>query len=226
MMFCQNTLNKTAPRSELAKLAVAVGALVGFQLVVMPTVHGQTNAQATTPTTSATAASGSSAVSSADQLMGFMRERGILAPLQAGAAELSDLASRLVVHAMGFVGVPYKLGGNHAETGLDCSGFVRAVYSEMTGRLLPRKAEEQAAATALIDRADLQPGDLVFFNTLRRAYSHVGIYVGEGRFVHSPRPGGEVRVESMSKTYWTSRFDGARRAISNPTPEQSTLRQP
>ena len=120
-------------------------------------------------------------------------------------------ASELVLNAMGFLGVPYRRGGNNAETGFDCSGFVRAMYEQTIGLALPRKAAQQAAATQKIDRSDLQPGDLVFFNTLRSAFSHVGIYVGDGKFIHSPRPGAEVRVEDMRISYWKRRFDGARR---------------
>jgi len=120
-------------------------------------------------------------------------------------------ASQLVVGALGFLGVPYRRGGNDAETGLDCSGFVRTLYQQTVGLLLPRRAAEQAAATEKIDRTELKPGDLVFFNTMRRAFSHVGIYVGNGKFIHSPKPGGEVRVEDMGASYWKKRFDGARR---------------
>ena len=81
------------------------------------------------------------------------------------------------------------------------------------GLVLPRKADDQAAVTQVIERQELQPGDLVFFNTMRRAFSHVGIYVGEGKFIHSPKPGEQVRVEDMSGSYWRPRFDGARRVI-------------
>lgn len=119
---------------------------------------------------------------------------------------------------MAFLGVPYKRGGNTFETGFDCSGFVRAVYEQTAGKILPRRAEQQAVATQPIDRADLQPGDLVFFNTLRRTFSHVGIYIGDGKFIHSPKPGAQVRVENMGVTYWKHRFDGARRvAMEQPT---------
>jgi cell wall-associated NlpC family hydrolase len=120
-------------------------------------------------------------------------------------------ASQLVVGALGFLGVPYRRGGNDAETGFDCSGFVRAIYQQTAGLLLPRRAAEQAAATQTIDKNELKPGDLVFFNTMRRAFSHVGIYVGNGKFIHAPKPGGEVRVDDMGASYWTKRFDGARR---------------
>ncbi|CAM4259894.1 MAG: C40 family peptidase [Comamonas sp.] len=124
---------------------------------------------------------------------------------------VAEKTSDLVVTAMGFLGVPYRFGGNSAETGFDCSGFVRAIYSQTVGKVLPRLAAEQAQATQKIDRDELKPGDLVFFNTMRRAFSHVGIYVGEGKFIHAPRTGASVRVESMQTSYWAHRFDGARR---------------
>lgn len=152
----------------------------------------------------------------ADDLTAFLGERGLLqrageSALTTGQAAAHTAAS-LVMHAMGFIGTPYRLGGNRVETGFDCSGFVRAVFEQTLGLSLPRRADQQAAALPTITRDELRPGDLVFFNTLRRAYSHVGIYVGDGRFVHSPRPGAEVRVENMHISYWSRRFDGARRA--------------
>ena len=124
---------------------------------------------------------------------------------------VAEKTSDLVVTAMGLIGVPYRLGGNSVETGFDCSGFVRAIYSQTVGKMLPRRADEQAHATEKIDRQELKPGDLVFFNTMRRTFSHVGIYVGEGKFIHAPRTGASVRVESMQTSYWARRFDGARR---------------
>ena len=146
-----------------------------------------------------------------DDLDKLLAEKGLLTQIEQVRQTVSNRASELVVDAMGFLGVPYKRGGNTAETGFDCSGFVRAMYEQSIGLILPRRAEQQAAATQNIDRAELQPGDLVFFNTMRRAFSHVGIYVGEGKFIHSPKPGAEVRVESMNQSYWQRRFDGARR---------------
>ena len=129
-----------------------------------------------------------------------------------GAAHVVvDRTAELVVHAMGFLGVPYRRGGNNVETGFDCSGFVRAMFQQTVGALLPRSAREQADATEVIDRQELRPGDLVFFNTMRRAFSHVGIYVGDGKFIHSPRSGSVVRVEDMKESYWANRFNGARR---------------
>jgi cell wall-associated NlpC family hydrolase len=128
----------------------------------------------------------------------------------------------LVVSALGFLGVPYRRGGNSAETGFDCSGFVKAIYEQTAGLLLPRRAEQQAAATQKIEKAELKPGDLVFFNTMKRAFSHVGIYVGNGKFIHSPKPGAEVRVEDMGVSYWANRFDGARRVSA---PDTATAAQ-
>ena len=125
--------------------------------------------------------------------------------------QVTERTSDLVSTAISFLGIPYLRGGNSAETGFDCSGFVRAMYEQTVGLVLPRRAEQQAAATQTIDKSELKPGDLVFFNTLRRTFSHVGIYVGEGRFIHAPKPGAEVRVESMAMDYWQRRFDGARR---------------
>ncbi len=148
-----------------------------------------------------------------DEMGRFLADKGLLERLGQMSVSMRDRASDLVVNAMGFLGVPYRRGGESVETGFDCSGFVRAIYEQTLGLVLPRKADDQAAATQVIDRQDLKPGDLVFFNTMRRAFSHVGIYVGEGKFIHSPKPGAEVRVEDMSGSYWRRRFDGARRVL-------------
>jgi cell wall-associated NlpC family hydrolase len=134
-----------------------------------------------------------------------------------GADQLLDgvrqTASDLVLSAMHFLGVRYRFGGTSEETGFDCSGFTRHVFENSVGLLLPRRSSEQANAPGLLNirQDDLKPGDLVFFNTMRSAFSHVGIYVGEGKFIHAPRTGSTVRVEDMRQDYWTRRFDGARR---------------
>lgn len=148
-----------------------------------------------------------------DPLSGFLTQRGLIERLD----DVREKASQLVVHAMGFLGVPYKRGGDSFETGFDCSGFVRAIYEQSAGLLLPRRAAEQAEATQVIAKDDLRPGDLVFFNTMRHAFSHVGIYIGDGKFIHSPRSGAAVRVEDMNKSYWAQRFNGARRVESSAT---------
>lgn len=159
-----------------------------------------------------------------DDMDKLLADKGLLTQIGQVRQSVSNKASELVVNAMGFLGVPYKRGGNTVETGFDCSGFVRAIYEQSVGLLLPRRAEQQAAATQRIEKNELQPGDLVFFNTMRRAFSHVGIYVGDGKFIHSPKPGAEVRVESMGVSYWQRRFDGARRVQPTGTPLPETER--
>jgi len=157
-----------------------------------------------------------------DEVTQILMDRGLIERIGDVSGKVGAKASELVVNAMAFLGVPYKRGGNSLETGFDCSGFVRAIYEQTAGLLLPRKASQQAAATEKIDKKDLQPGDLVFFNTMRRAFSHVGIYVGEGKFIHAPKPGAEVRVEDMGVAYWSRRFDGARRVpVVEPVPDSS-----
>jgi len=166
----------------------------------------------------ATAAQAAPQASNPDEFDRFIADKGLITRLEDvthkvadRAHNVADRASNLVINAMGFLGVPYKRGGNSAETGFDCSGFVRAMYEQTVGLLLPRRADQQAAATQVIDKKELQPGDLVFFNTMRRNFSHVGIYVGDNKFIHAPRSGAEVRVEDMGVAYWARRFNGARR---------------
>ncbi|WP_432731360.1 C40 family peptidase [Variovorax sp. W6] len=154
-----------------------------------------------------------------DELARMLADKGLIGQLKQVRQTVTERTSDLVVTAIGFLGVPYRRGGNTAESGFDCSGFVRAMYNQTVGHMLPRRAEEQAAATEKIDRDQLKPGDLVFFNTMRRAFSHVGIYVGEGKFIHSPRSGAQVRVEDMNGSYWQRRFDGARRVVGGPADE-------
>lgn len=152
---------------------------------------------------------------SPDHIASFLFEHGLMNRIGEVSNKVEAKASELVVTAMAFLGAPYRRGGTSIDTGFDCSGFVRSMYEKTAGLLLPRSAEQQAAATQKIDRTELQPGDLVFFNTMRRAFSHVGIYVGNGKFIHSPKPGSEVRVEDMGIAYWARRFDGARRIPSD-----------
>jgi len=152
-----------------------------------------------------------------DDLGKFLTEKGLINRISEAGNQMQNQASDLVVGAMGFLGVPYRRGGNSAESGFDCSGFVKAIYEQTIGLVLPRSAAQQAAATQTIDKSELKPGDLVFFNTMRHAFSHVGIYVGNGKFIHSPKPGAEVRVEDMGLAYWARRYDGARRVQTGST---------
>lgn len=109
------------------------------------------------------------------------------------------------------VGIRYRHGGTSPEHGLDCSGLVRYVFRQADGTELPRTSSEISRVGEKIEESELQPGDLVFFNTLKRAFSHVGIYLGDNKFIHAPSSGGVVRVESMELAYWKARFSGARR---------------
>ena len=139
-------------------------------------------------------------------------------PLQSARNTFGGKASEIVIQAMGLLGVPYIRGGTSEEKGFDCSGFVRHMYEKSVGLVLPRRAEEQAKVTEEIKRSELKPGDLVFFNTLKRTFSHVGIYVGDGKFIHAPRPGKAVRVDDMREAYWQNRFNGARRVQADKLP--------
>lgn len=160
------------------------------------------------------------ATENTDPISRFLSDKGLLdtKPVVDLAQQVrdkaTDVASELVLSAMNFLGVPYKRGGQSTETGFDCSGFTRHVFENSVGLILPRRAAEQANSPSLVPvkQAELKPGDLVFFNTLRHTFSHVGIYIGDNKFIHSPRAGGEVRVEDMRLSYWQKRFDGARRA--------------
>ena len=141
----------------------------------------------------------------------FLVESGVINQIEQLRQNVSDTASGLVVNAMGLLGVPYRAGGTNEATGFDCSGFVRTIFERSIGLVLPRRARDQAEVTQNVDVKDLKPGDLVFYHTLRQAFSHVGIYIGDGKFIHSPRPGHQVRIEDMRDAYWAKRFDGARR---------------
>lgn len=157
------------------------------------------------------AAPSSSEPLSQNRLAEILKERGLGSNLQSMGQSVATNTSTVINTAMGMIGIPYRFGGTSAETGFDCSGFVRAIYQDTMGHLLPRKADDQAKATQKIDKKELKPGDLVFFNTMRRTFSHVGIYVGDGQFIHSPSKGKSVRVENMNTSYWAKRFNGARR---------------
>ena len=203
------------------RLAAAwlLAAGLGAQAAPEPEVPAATSA-----TTSATPSATPSATSAlTDPIMTLLGERGLLRPLGSAALvesmrnSVRDTASDLVMQAMNFLGVPYKRGGNSEETGFDCSGFTRHIFEHSVGLVLPRRADEQATTAGLLNirRAELKPGDLVFFNTMKRTFSHVGIYVGDYKFIHAPRAGGEVRIEDMRTSYWERRFTGARRADLN-----------
>lgn len=136
--------------------------------------------------------------------------------LPAAETFLEDLADKAapLSYALSLIGTPYRFGGQSPETGLDCSGLVKHVYAQTAAMDLPRSAVEMSRKGEAVEQEGLKPGDLVFFNTLKRPFSHVGIYKGDGKFVHaSSSRSGRVLVSDMSKRYWAQRFNGARRVL-------------
>ncbi|MEN6585590.1 MAG: C40 family peptidase [Sulfuricella sp.] len=125
------------------------------------------------------------------------------------AAGVSDMLN----YALNLIGVNYKYGGTQPTTGFDCSGYVSHVFRQVAGLSLPHNALAISRQGKQISLNELQPGDLVFFNTLRRSFSHVGIYIGNNRFVHAPSSGGGVEVVSLQDSYWVKHFNGARRIL-------------
>lgn len=137
-------------------------------------------------------------------------------PGQAGAAVASSRAidraraQEIVLHALALIDVGYVFGGRNPEAGLDCSGMVVHVFERAAGLRLPHNAAQIARLAQPVERERLGPGDLVFFNTRGFAASHVGIYIGDGRFVHAPSSKGRVRIENMDNRYFAARFEGGR----------------
>lgn len=124
-------------------------------------------------------------------------------------------AQKLLGKAMQLIGVKYRFGGTNPETGLDCSGYVQYVYKSSVGVNLPRTAAEQARMGERVATSEVRPGDMVFFNTRGFNNSHVGIYVGNGMFVHAPNSRSRVRFDSLESGYWKTKFTGVRR-VNNP----------
>lgn len=120
------------------------------------------------------------------------------------------LANEIVIFSLGLIDIGYQFGGRNPEAGLDCSGMVAYVVEQVAGKRLPHNAAQIAGITRQIQRSELRPADLVFFNTSGKRYSHMGIYIGDGKFIHAPSSRGRVRVERMDSTYFSPRFDGAR----------------
>jgi len=130
------------------------------------------------------------------------------------SADLQATA-RTLNYARSLLGSPYKRGGNDPKTGTDCSGFVRHVYQRSEGITLPHNAAQMSGQGELVEHDALRPGDLVFFNTLHKPFSHVGIYLGDGEFVHAASSRNRrVMVSHMAQSYWRDRYDGARRLAS------------
>jgi cell wall-associated NlpC family hydrolase len=127
------------------------------------------------------------------------------------ADSVTGKSDDLINRAMEVIGVRYRWDAELPQSGLDGSSFVGYVFKDKLGFLLPRKSTQMSRVGKPINREELQPGDLVFFNTMRLTFSHVGIYVGDNKFIHSPSKGTSVRVDDLGSLYWDKRFDGARR---------------
>ena len=128
-------------------------------------------------------------------------------------------AQKLLGKAMQLIGVKYRFGGTSPETGLDCSGYVQYVFKNAVGVSLPRTASEQAHVGDVVGTSDMLPGDMVFFNTRGFSNSHVGIYVGNGMFVHSPNSRSQVRFDTLDSGYWKAHFTSARRISKGNAPQ-------
>lgn len=126
------------------------------------------------------------------------------APLQR-----ADMRDEVVLYALGLMGVDYRFGGKNPSSGFDCSGMVSYIYKHAAGMDLPHNAYQIAKLSRKIEETALKPGDLVFFDTQHRHFSHVGIYIGNGRFVHAPGSDGQIRISNLTSGYFARRFDGA-----------------
>ncbi len=127
-----------------------------------------------------------------------------------GSHPVSEKGNEVVFYAMGLIGTGYRFGGKNPEAGLDCSGMVSYIYGRAAGLKVQGSAADIARHGRAIELAELRPGDLVFFNTLNRSYSHVGIFIGDARFIHAPSTNGRVRIDRLSDSYYAARFEAAR----------------
>ena len=138
-------------------------------------------------------------------------QREFSAPRPGSVGPQNDAMNDLAIYAMSLADTPYRYGGNSPVDGFDCSGFVRYVFEKSLEWKLPRTTQEMSRMGEQLEEDQLRPGDLVFFNTQQHPYSHVGIYVGDNRFVHAPKSGKSITVANMREHYWRVRYDGARR---------------
>ncbi len=131
------------------------------------------------------------------------------------ALKEKNYADDAVIAALGLIDSGYKFGGRNPDAGLDCSGMVSYVYEKVAGLKLPHNAAQMAKLTRPVHKQQLRPGDLVFFDTSNRPYSHVGLYIGQGRFVHAPSSRGKVQISSLDKGWFASRFQAGHTLISD-----------
>lgn len=155
-----------------------------------------------------------------DSIFRFWKSNATAEEKEAAQAEkpVEGSINRVINQALDMIGIDYRYGGSSPENGLDCSGLVKYVFEQSLNIAMPHNALAQSKIGAKISRAELKPGDLVFFNTLRRSFSHVGIYIGDGKFVHAPRTGKQVQVVDMNDKYWSKHYEGARRIVNSQAP--------
>lgn len=134
-------------------------------------------------------------------------------PVTAPVANAADGGSEVVLYALGLLNIDYRFGGNNPDAGLDCSGMTAYIYREALGIKLPHNAAQQSKLGASVNKKDLQPGDLIFFNTNGKSASHVGVYIGENKFVHAPSTNGKIKVTKLSDAYFSPRYEFARRIL-------------
>lgn len=218
---CQ--LSSAEPQTDASSAANAAGTATSA-------ATNQPAAAMLPPAVASGASSNSSAVSNSGGAVGTLtgpEPAPAASPAPAGNSTSSELATigqrsmrvvdwaatrtqDLLATALSSIGVKYKMGAADPKVGFDCSGFVMHVYKEALGLLLPHNAYSMSLRGTPVTLANLKPGDLVFFNTLRRQISHVGIYLGDDRFIHAPSHGKSVQVDKLSDSYWVRHFSGAR----------------
>ncbi|QRX83531.1 C40 family peptidase [Glaciimonas sp. PAMC28666] len=123
----------------------------------------------------------------------------------------SDTGNEIVIYSLGLIDTNYRFGGKNPEAGLDCSGMVTYVFKQAVGLTVTGSAAMIAQKGREVPKSELRPGDLVFFNTMHKAFSHVGIYIGDGRFINAPSTNGKVRIDRLENTYYAQRFESVRR---------------
>ncbi|HFB2455575.1 TPA: C40 family peptidase [Neisseria gonorrhoeae] len=156
-------------------------------------------------------------LSSREQILRqFAEDEQPVLPVNRAPARRAGNADELIGSAMGLLGIAYRYGGTSVSTGFDCSGFMQHIFKRAMGINLPRTSEEQARMGAPVARSELQPGDMVFFRTLGGSrISHVGLYIGNNRFIHAPRTGKNIEITSLSHKYWSGKYAFARRIKKN-----------
>ena len=132
-------------------------------------------------------------------------------PVRISHIDRTQGSQELMLHSMGLIGTPYRWGGSSTSTGFDCSGFMQHIFRNSMGISLPRTSAMQAQMGTMVSRSELQPGDMVFFSTSRGRISHVGLYIGNNRFIHAPRTGKSIEITSLGNKYWNSKYVTARR---------------